>query len=142
MSTAFHYKGWRTCKTAGFAFSTSRNSQRLPTELFEHNGPVDHLGGQGNWPLFDEGSLTSETYKSLLRYYLLPKLASYPFDLRFQPHESSRRHTSPVRQYLEQRLPNREMERKGPISWPVGCPEFIRATLRIEDTLKRVYSAS
>lgn len=73
---------------------------------------------------FDDGSVTGDRYKRMLRYYLFPKLSNYPSDMIFQQDGAPPHYAIPVRQYLDHKLPNRWMGRGGPIPWPARSPDL------------------
>lgn len=72
--------------------------------------------------LFQDGTVSGETYKRMLRNVLFPKLANYPFHIGLQQREASIHLASEVIQYLDHKLSNKWMKWRGSLSWPFRSP--------------------
>lgn len=59
----------------------------------------------------------------MLRFYHFPELENYIFEMISQKVGSSSHRAAPVRQNLDQEMPNRRMWRGGPILWSANSPE-------------------
>ena len=73
---------------------------------------------------FENGNVTGDSYKRMLRYYLFPKLRNYPENMIFQQDGAPPHFALPVRAYLDVKVPNRWMGRAGPIPWPARSPDL------------------
>lgn len=60
---------------------------------------------------YEDGTVTEERSKRMLRYFLFPKFANYPFDMIHQQDEASQHYDNKIRKYLDHQLPNRWMGR-------------------------------
>lgn len=73
---------------------------------------------------FENENVTGQSYKRMLRYYVFPRLRNYPEDMIFQQDGAPPHYAVIVRQYLDQKLPNRWIGRAGPIPWPPRSPDL------------------
>lgn len=67
---------------------------------------------------FEDGTAIRERYKRILRYFQFVVLAKYPSDMILQQYGAPTHYANIVRQYLDQKYPNRLMGREGPFQWP------------------------
>jgi len=73
---------------------------------------------------FENGNVTGNSYKKMLRYFFFPKVRDYPDNWLFQQDGAPPHFALPVRAYLDSKLPNRWIGRAGPIAWPARSPDL------------------
>ena len=73
-------------------------------------------------PYFMEGPVTGESYRNMLEQFLWPQLK---FQRMFFQQDGAPAHYSLlVRDWLDQKLPNRWIGRRGPFDWPARSPDL------------------
>lgn len=66
---------------------------------------------------FEEGNVTGERYKRMVRYFLFSKFANCPQDMIFQQDGALLYYANILRQYLDRKIPNRYMGWEVPFPW-------------------------
>lgn len=105
--------------------TTHKNCLLVTAELSNANVLVRYLQDWGDSSLFsDNGTLTGNRYKRVLRYYLIRKLSSCHFDIIFQREGDPPLYKTSVRQYLDHTLRIVWTERRGPTPWSLHSLNF------------------
>lgn len=73
-------------------------------------------------PYFVNGLVNAESYLELLDHYLWPKIQHR--GLFFQKDGAPAHYADVVREWLNTKLPNRWIGRRGPIEWPARSPDL------------------
>ena len=73
-------------------------------------------------PYIFEGPVTGESYLQMLDQYLWPQISRRRF--YFQQDGAPAHYAQNVRQWLDDKLPNRWIGRRGPIEWPARSPDL------------------
>jgi len=73
---------------------------------------------------FEDGTVTGERYKRMLRYFAFPRLRDYPETTIFQQDVAPLHFANTTTEYLDLKYPNRWMGRGGPIPWPPRSPDL------------------
>jgi hypothetical protein len=71
--------------------------------------------------IFQEGTVTSHSYLDMLEHYAVPHL---PCDAWFQQDGAPPHFGNTVRQFLNERLPNKWIGRDGFLAWPPRSPDL------------------
>lgn len=91
-------------------------------------------------PYFFEGNVRSEHYLAMLKEFLWPAVMRRR--LFFQQDGAPIHYAVDVRQWLDEKFPNRWIGRRGPIEWPARSPDLTPCDFFLWGFLKdRVYSA-
>lgn len=73
-------------------------------------------------PYFFHNSVTGQTYLEMLRVFLWPQIRRHR--MLFQQDGAPPHYALPVRQWLDERFPERWIGRRGPYDWPARSPDL------------------
>jgi len=73
-------------------------------------------------PYFFEGNVTGQSYLAMLNDFLWPQIKRKR--MYFQQDGASPHYATEVRKWLDEKLPDRWLGRRGPIEWPARSPDL------------------
>lgn len=83
-----------------------------------------------------EETVTADTYKRVLRYYVLLNLRQYPNSTIFQQDGAHPHFSVSVRTHLKEKLQREWIGRGGPITWSARSVPFYIIKLQVSDIKK------